>query len=80
MERAEYLRGLPAKKKQSLGKLVTEHFGPNWKEDANLQWYKDLLLTTTGEIGDEDNVEDDQDTENVDEVCECLEDDVGFHI
>lgn len=61
-------RGLPEKKKKSLGHLLEQQFGTEWKSDQELKWYKQLFEKDAC-----DEVE-------VVAHCDCLEEEHAVHI
>lgn len=66
----ESQRGIPEKKKKSLGNLLTKQFGNDWKNDKNLAWYNDLLHRQPI-----NNMEDE-----TAEPCDCLSEENAVHI
>lgn len=78
LEEIPLTRPLPEKKKKSLAHLMAQQFGPNWKDDESLEWYKNSILPETIEGTAE--IENDHQDQDQDELCDCLEDDVGMHV
>lgn len=67
-------RDIQDKKIKSLKNLLLQEFGERWEEDADLVWYKNILLRpgTAGIQPTEEHGEE--------EICDCLEDDIGLRI
>lgn len=59
-------------KKKDVSKLLSKHFGEDWKNLQDLQWYIEIL-------NQEDN---EQNNTSQDEtiICDCLTEDCGLHI
>lgn len=52
---------------------MVQEFGDTWKEEEDLKWYKKIL-----ENPEDDTVVDEDD--EMENECDCLEEDVGLHI
>lgn len=63
---------IPEKKKPSLKHLLQEQFGADWMEDPSLYWYKYILSTENSVVNQEE--------EEGEQECDCLEPDHGAHI
>ncbi|PSN50243.1 hypothetical protein C0J52_02373 [Blattella germanica] len=63
----------PDKKKDVIS-LLSKHYGENWKEIPELEWYVQVLYQ---EGHDENNA---NECEEDEVVCDCLVDDCGLHI
>lgn len=70
-EKVACQRGIPEKKKKSLGNLLAKQFGENWRNDEDLIWYKDLLSSPpTINNGDDEEAD----------PCDCLAEENAVHI
>lgn len=67
-------RGIPEKKKASLKMLMLAQFGEEWEKSKDLEWYNNLLNEPVA------NNEGTEDTQEGDEICDCLEEETAIHI
>lgn len=70
-------RDVPDKKKASIRHLMAQQFGQNWEQDEDLCWYKDILSHNAGDRHVSVIEEQDEDDE---EACICLEEEVAVHV
>lgn len=61
-------------KKKDVDELLSLLYDQNWKEDETLSWYKNIV------VGENIPTVLEQEHENEDEACCCLEDDEAMHI
>ncbi|XP_031336004.1 uncharacterized protein LOC116165583 [Photinus pyralis] len=73
----ELHRSIPDKKKKTLRKLMAEQFGENWESQENLKWYQQILCTAENQS---DNSHLREDHHELDEQCDCLEEEDSLHI
>lgn len=66
-------RILPEEKKKDVINLMEKQFGLDWKENNEYKWYRDLIFEDGPSGQDEENDENDC-------TCDCLEPDIGLHI
>lgn len=69
LQQIEPVHSVSAEKKDDVKKLLSKLFGDEWCTQEDLVWYKKLLIDLPS-------------TESADEerACDCLEEDVGFHV
>jgi hypothetical protein len=58
-------------KKSDVKKLLGNIFGEGWEKDETLKWYRNILTNTPD--GNDEN-------EDEEELCNCLDDDIGLQI
>lgn len=62
---------IPQKKIQSVKQLMEKQFGKEWESDKNFEWYRNLLC---------ENKEQNNEEEDMDNECDCLEEESALHI